>query len=133
MAALAAGTVQAMFSSPSTTMPLVRAGKIRILAVAGPTRDRNAPEAPTMSEAGLPGFESTTWFGLMAPAKTPVSALARIRADAIRAVQSPDAQARFFATGTNVIGTTAEEFKAIIAQEYKSYGELIRKIKEQAR
>ena len=64
--ALVTGDVQSMFSSPSTTLQIVRDGKVRLLAAASPTRDPNAPEAPTLAESGLPGFESNTWFALMA-------------------------------------------------------------------
>lgn len=127
--ALSANNVQAMFSSPSTTMPLARAGKILILAVAGPTRDMKVPEVPTMAEAGLPGFISNTWFALMAPAKIPAAVLEKVRTDSIRAVHEPDVQKRLLATGTNIVGNSSEDFREIIAKDFASYGDLIRSIK----
>ncbi len=87
--ALITGDVQSMFSSPSTTLQIVREGKVRLLAVSGPTRDPNAPEAPTLVESGLPGFESNTWFALMASSKTPADVLEKIRADVGRAMRDP--------------------------------------------
>ena len=87
--ALVTGDVQSMFSSPSTTLQIVRDGKVRLLAVASPTRDPNAPEAPTLAESGLPGFESNTWFALMASSKMPADVLEKIRADVGRAMRDP--------------------------------------------
>ena len=78
-----------MFSSPSTTLPLSSEGKIRVLAVAGPRRDPNAPDVPTLAESGLPGFESNTWFALMAPSKVPPDVLAKISTDVAQAMRSP--------------------------------------------
>ncbi len=127
--ALSANNVQAMFASPSTTMPLARSGKILVLAVAGPTRDTKVPEVPTMAEAGVPGFISNTWFALMAPAKVPAAVLEKIRTDSIRAVYEPDVQKRLLATGTTIVGDSSEHFREVIATDFSSYGDLIRSIK----
>ena len=83
------GDVQSIFSSPSTTRQIVRDGKVRLLAVSGPTRDPNTPEAPTLVESGLRGFESNTWFALMASSKTPADVLEKIRTDVGHAMKNP--------------------------------------------
>ena len=87
---LVTGGVQAMFSSPSTTIQMASPEKVRIIGVAGPARDPNVPDIPTIAESGLPGFQSNTWFALMASAKVPADVLEKIRLDAIRATAAPE-------------------------------------------
>src|SRR5690242_3152899 len=77
--ALVTGDVQAMFSSPSTTLQMALAGKVRIIGVAGPARDPNVPDIPTIAESALPGFQSNTWFALMASSKVPPDILEKVR------------------------------------------------------
>jgi tripartite-type tricarboxylate transporter receptor subunit TctC len=122
---LVTGDVDSMFSSPSTTLPLETDGKIRVLAVAGPKRDSHVPDAPTLEEAGLPGFESNTWFGLLAAAQTPPDILAKIRADAVKAMHSPGVLKRITDIGSVPVGNTAEEFKKAILSDYDIFGRVI--------
>ncbi len=123
--ALVTGDVQSMFSSPSTTLQIVRDGKVRLLAVAGPTRDPNAPEAPTLAESGLPGFESNTWFGLIASSKVPVDVLDKVRADVGRAMQDPVVIKRIKDIKSVPVGNTAEEFRQVIKDDLETFRRVI--------
>ena len=123
--ALVSGDVQSMFSSPSTTLQIVRDGKVRLLAVAGPTRDPNAPEAPTLAESGLPGFESNTWFGLIASSKFPVDVLNKVRADVGRAMQDPVVIKRIKDIKSVPVGNTAEEFRQVIKDDLETFRRVI--------
>ena len=123
--ALITGDVQSMFSSPSTTLQIVREGKVRLLAVSGPTRDPNAPEAPTLVESGLPGFESNTWFALMASSKTPADVLEKINADVGRAMRDPVVIKRIKDLNSTPVGNTAEEFRQVIKNDLESFRRVI--------
>jgi tripartite-type tricarboxylate transporter receptor subunit TctC len=123
--ALVTGDVQSMFSSPSTTLPLSQEGKLRVLAVSGPRRDPNAPDAPTLAESGLPGFESNTWFALMAPSKVPADVLAKIRTDVAQAMRSPTVLSRIAELKSIPVGNTSEEFRKVILSDYEIFGRII--------
>jgi tripartite-type tricarboxylate transporter receptor subunit TctC len=123
--ALVTADVQSMFSSPSTTLPLSQEGKLRVLAVSGPRRDPNAPDAPTLAESGLPGFESNTWFALMAPSKVPADVLAKIRADVAQAMRSPTVLSRIAELKSIPVGNTSEEFRKVILSDYEIFGRII--------
>ena len=123
--ALITGDVQSTFSSPSTTLQIVREGKVRLLAVSGPTRDPNAPEAPTLVESGLPGFESNTWFALMASSKTPADVLEKINADVGRAMRDPVVIKRIKDLNSTPVGNTAEEFRQVIKNDLESFRRVI--------
>jgi len=123
--ALITGDVQSMFSSPSTTLQIVREGKVRLLAVSGPARDPNAPEAPTLVESGLPGFESNTWFALMASSKTPADVLEKIRADVGRAMRDPVVIKRIKDINSTPVGNTSEEFRQVIKDDLATFRRVI--------
>ena len=123
--ALVQGNVQAMFSSPSTTLPLTQEGKIRALAVAGPKRDKNVPNVPTLAESGLPGFESNTWFALVASAKTPPETLKKIRTDAVRAMRSPAVLKRIDQIKSVPVGNSSEEFRKVILSDFEVFKRVI--------
>jgi tripartite-type tricarboxylate transporter receptor subunit TctC len=89
-----AGTTDMFFDTLATSVPLHRAGKLKILAVADTERAQATPELPTFSEAGVPGFRSITWFGLVAPPKTPSALAQRINHDTVEALRSPEVVAR---------------------------------------
>jgi tripartite-type tricarboxylate transporter receptor subunit TctC len=123
--ALVQGNVQSMFSSPSTTLPLTKEGKIRALAVAGPKRDPNVPDVPTLAESGLPGFESNTWFGLVASSKTPPEVLKKIRTDAVQAMRSPAVLKRIGDIKSIPVGNTSEEFRKVIHSDFEVFKRVI--------
>ena len=119
------GSVQSMFSSPSTTLPLTKEGKIRALAVAGPRRDKNVPDVPTLAESGLPGFESNTWFALVASAKTLPEILEKIRTDAVRAMRSPAVLKRIDQINSVPVGNSSEEFRKVILSDFEVFKRVI--------
>jgi len=123
--ALVTSDVQSMFSSPSTTLPLSNEGKIRVLAVAGPKRDPNVPDVPTLTESGLPGFESNTWFALLASSKVPQDVLNKIRTDVAQAMRSPTVLKRIHDIKSIPVGNASEEFRRIILADFESFGRVI--------
>ena len=104
----------------------VRAGKVRAIAVTSLKRIPVVPELPTIAESGYPGFESVTWFGLLAPVATPAAILAKLQQDAARVIAIPDVRAKFTEAGGIVVGNTPAEFAAQIKAEIVSKGNLVR-------
>jgi tripartite-type tricarboxylate transporter receptor subunit TctC len=127
--ALASGDVQAMFSSPSTTLQIALSGKVRIIGVAGPARDPNVPDIPTIAESALPGFQSNTWFALMASSKVPPEILDKVRTDAIRAMHEADVRKRILTAGSSPVGNSAEDFRKVIAEDMEIYRQVVAKVK----
>jgi tripartite-type tricarboxylate transporter receptor subunit TctC len=124
--ALLAGDTQFMFDNLANAMPQVRAGKLRALAVTTATRSKLAPELPTMAEAGLPGFDISTWFGLLAPAGTPRDVIARWNAEVTRILNSPDMRERLTLQGAEPAPTTPEQFAAFIQSEIPKYARIVK-------
>jgi tripartite-type tricarboxylate transporter receptor subunit TctC len=127
--AVVTGDVQALFSSPSTTLQMALAGNVRIIGVAGPARDPNVPDIPTIAESALPGFQSNTWFALMASSKVPADVLEKIRVDAIRAMHDPDVRKRILGAGSSPVGNSAEEFRKVIKDDLEIYRQVVARIK----
>ena len=119
---LVAGRVQALFANIIVALPQVREGKVRALAVSSLTRSAAAPELPTLSESGLPGFEAVSWFGLLAPAGTPPAVLQRLETEAQKALASPVMKERLMAMGTNPGVPTAAAFTRLIQDETRKWG-----------
>jgi tripartite-type tricarboxylate transporter receptor subunit TctC len=127
--ALVTADVHSMLSSPSTTLPLSSEGKIRVLAVAGPKRDPNAPDAPTLAESGLPGFESNTWFALLTASNLRPDVLKKIRMDVAQAMRSPTVLKRIDDIKSIPVGNNSEEFRKIILSDFDIFGRIITKAK----
>ena len=125
---LIGGQVQYTFDTPAATMGHVRAGKLKALAVAQPQRLANAPSIPTMSEAGVPGFVGGTWFGLLAPARTPKDVVDRIHAEAASALQSPELRKAFEDRDIIPGGNTPDEFGRFIQAEVAKWRDLATRI-----
>jgi tripartite-type tricarboxylate transporter receptor subunit TctC len=106
---VASGQVSVAFQGLSTVAPLVRSGKLRLLAVTTRNRLPQFPTVPTISESGLPGFEFNSWFALVAPARTPKPIIARLYEEVQRALADPDVRERLDAQGLTVRGTSPEE------------------------
>lgn len=123
--AVVQGNVDSLFVTPSTTLPLSREGKVRILAVAGPNRDPNAPEAPTFAESGFPGFESSGWFGLLVSSKVDSQALAIIRRDVAQAMRNPTVLRRIDEVRSVPIGNSSEQFRQIMKADFEVYGQIL--------
>jgi len=117
---LIAGQLQVMFTVGPAGLPQIRAGRIRGLAVSTAKRSVFAPELPTVAEAGLAGFDVYGWNGLLAPAGTPKSIIAKLHAEITRALQIPEIRERVAGFGFEPVGNSPEEFgefiKADIAQ-----------------
>lgn len=122
---IASGQVQFQFDSIVWTLPQARAGKVRALAVTGSRRSALAPELPTVAEAGLPGFEGVTWFGLVAPAATPHDILARLHSELQRALQGRDIQEKFAAQGAEPAPGTPEEMSRQMREDREKWAKVI--------
>jgi tripartite-type tricarboxylate transporter receptor subunit TctC len=107
-------------------LPQVRAGKIRALAVSTAKRSTAAPDIPTIAEAGVPGYDSGAWFGLLAPAGTPKAIVDRISTETARILKLPDVSKRISELGAEPVGGTPEEFTALIRSEIAKWAKVIR-------
>ena len=124
---LLAGQVQVMFDNLANSLPQVRAGKLRALAVTTMQRSPAVPELPTISESGLPGFDLSTWFGVMVPAGTPADVVARLNAGTVRALGSAELKERLAAMGTEPpADNTPERFAAFMRSESAKYARVVR-------
>ncbi|OGA42376.1 MAG: hypothetical protein A3G24_28915 [Betaproteobacteria bacterium RIFCSPLOWO2_12_FULL_62_13] len=123
---LLAGQVAIMAASMAATIGHVRAGKLRALGVTSARRVSAAPDIPAIAEAGLPGYESVNWFGLLAPAGTPQEVIARLHQEAVAVLRAPSIKERLAADGTEAIGTAPEEFAAFIKAETVKWTPLLK-------
>jgi tripartite-type tricarboxylate transporter receptor subunit TctC len=123
---LIAGRLTMAFGNISAVLPLVREGKLRALAVTSTRRYAPVPELPTMIEEGFAGFDSTAWFGLMAPAGTPPDIIEKLHRESVRILALPDVRKRFEDLGIEVIGNTPAEFAAVITAETPQWAKVIR-------
>ena len=119
--ALLAGDTQFMFDNLANAMAQVKAGKLKALAVTTAKRSKLVPDLPTMAEAGLPGFDISTWYGLFAPAGTPPAIVAKWNADVTKILNAPDVRAKFVADGAEPAPNTPEQFAQFIARELAKY------------
>ncbi|MDQ3189061.1 MAG: tripartite tricarboxylate transporter substrate binding protein [Pseudomonadota bacterium] len=126
LADLLGGQVDLMFDNLPTALPHIRAGKLRGLAVTTAVRSPLAPELPTMAEAGLPGFELSTWFAFFAPAATPRAIVDKISSDMRRALAQPDMKERLAGLGVVVIGSTPDELAVFQRSELAKWGKIIK-------
>ncbi len=126
MQALLAGDTQLMFDNLASAMPQVKAGKLRALAVTTAKRSSLVPELPTMAEAGVPGFDIATWFGLLAPAGTPKDVIAKWNADVVKILDSPEMRQKLQAQGAEPTPMTPAQFAAFIAAELPKYARIVK-------
>ena len=117
-----------MFDNLASALPQIQAGKVRALAVTTARRSSFLPELPTLEESGVRPFDLTTWWGLMAPAKTPQQMVDRISQEALRAIESPDLRERWRAMGSEPPAVrTPAEFTAFVERERRLYAELVKR------
>ena len=126
LTALVGGETQAAFLSTTTINSQLKSGRIKALAVLSKKRFEAAPDIPSIVEAGYPGIESSVWFGLFAPAKTPPAIIAKINRDAVAALQTPEAKALLLSQGAETIATTPVEFGAFLTAEIAKWGKVIK-------
>ena len=120
------GNVEMMFDTTSSAMGQIKGGKFRPLAVTSAKRSAELPDVPTLIEAGLPGFDMTTWYAVYVTAGTPPEIVARLQAELGRAVALPDVQAKLRGLGGEPGGMSVAEFAAFNAKEYERFGKLIK-------
>jgi tripartite-type tricarboxylate transporter receptor subunit TctC len=125
---LVAGQVVVFIGNMPPTVPLVKAGKLRALAVTTKSRSTLMPELPTISEAGLPGYETVAWFGVLAPANTPPDIVNRLSQEIAKIAKSPEMREKLLAMGAEPVGGTPEEFKAVIDRDIAKWKPLAQKV-----
>jgi tripartite-type tricarboxylate transporter receptor subunit TctC len=123
---LVAGSVDVMFSPASTVIPHVKSGRLRALAVTTAARLPSLPELPTVAESGLKGYETVTWFGFVAPAKTPPAIVTRLNTEIVKALSLPDVRSQFELQGIEILGGTPERFADYIREEIAKWAKAIR-------
>jgi tripartite-type tricarboxylate transporter receptor subunit TctC len=126
MADLLAGRVALMFDNLPSALPHVREGRLRALAVTAARRSPALPELPTIAEAGVPGYEATSWFGLFAPTGTPRDIIDRMAREMAALARRPEVAERIRALGAEPITNTPEEFAAMVRAEIAKWGEVVR-------
>ena len=123
---LIAGNVQAMFDSVPASAGAVRDGRLRALAVTTRNRIAPFPDLPTIAEAGVPGYEISTWYGIWAPARTPPAIIARMQQAVATAARNPETRARFDALGAEPVADSPEDYARFVRAEYDRWGKLVR-------
>ena len=123
---LIAGQIDGLVDNPPLVLPHIRSGAIKALAWAAPQRMAILPDVPTAAEAGLPGFEASSWFALIAPAGTPKEIVARLNAEAAKILKDPKMAEQFAQRGIRLVGNSAEEFTAFIPKERARWGEIVK-------
>jgi tripartite-type tricarboxylate transporter receptor subunit TctC len=125
---LIAGRCQMMLGSLLLTMPHVKSGKLRILAITTPKRWHGTPDLPTMQESGVPGYAITQWYGMLAPAKTSPAIVNRLSKEISRLLNTPEVKERLAADGADAVGNTPAEFGALVKSEIEKYTKIIKQI-----
>jgi tripartite-type tricarboxylate transporter receptor subunit TctC len=122
-----AGQISMMFDTIVTTLPQLKAGKVRALAVTGDRRAPQTPDVPTIAESGYAGYKVTSWQSILAPAGIPRAIVDRLYQDSAKALKMPDVVERLATQGGNeIVASTPEEFAKVIREEIASYGKIIR-------
>jgi tripartite-type tricarboxylate transporter receptor subunit TctC len=123
---LLAGQVQLMFDNLPPSLPQIKAGKLRALAVTSLARAPALPDVPTLAESGLPGFEASSWFGILAPAGTPAPIVAKLNAEVAKWLATPEAKEKLLKQGANPAGGTPEDFAKHIAAETAKWAKVVK-------
>ena len=126
MTALASGEVDFSFNNIPASQPLMTPGRIRALAITSARRSLLLPDLPTMIEGGLPGFVTDTWYGVLAPAGTPVDVINALNAVIVKAVQKEDFRARLAQMGADPLAETPDYFRKMLLQEIERWGKVVR-------
>jgi tripartite-type tricarboxylate transporter receptor subunit TctC len=123
---LLAGQVNMMFDNIPSSLPHIKAGKLRALAVTGSKRASSLPDLPTIAEAAIPGYESHVWFGVVAPAGTPPEIVKRLNAELAKAAVTPEFRDRLTGQGYDVLSTSPEQMTASIRSEMEKWGKIVK-------
>jgi tripartite-type tricarboxylate transporter receptor subunit TctC len=123
---LLGGQVQLMFDNLPSALPHIKGGKLKALAVTSMARAPALPDGPTVNESGVPGFEASSWFGLLAPAGTPRDVVTRINGEVAKWLASPDGKEKLAAVGANAAGGSPEDFAKHIAAETAKWAKVVK-------
>jgi len=123
---LIGGRLQFMFENLPTVLPHIRSGRLKALAVGTKTRSAQLPEYPTMIEAGVPGFEASTAFGVLSPAKTPASVVDHLNREIVKILHNPEIRERLLAQGLEPVGGTTQQYAAHLKDELAKYGRIVK-------
>lgn len=123
---LIAGQVSMMFANTLSVLPYVNSGRLHALAISSAKRSAAAPALPTIAETGMPGFEASTWFGMLAPTGTPKDIVVRLNSEIRKIVQTKNVHDALIAQGADPIGSTAEEFRARIRADIEKWARTIK-------
>ncbi len=118
--------VSLMFNSIPPAIQHIKAGRLKLLGVSSAKRSPQLPEVPTISESGVPGYESITWFGLLAPAKTPAAIVKRLNELLVKVVSAPELKAQFEILGYDPVGSSSAEFTTFIRGESEKFGRVVK-------
>jgi tripartite-type tricarboxylate transporter receptor subunit TctC len=129
VADLIGGQVLIMYDTVASCLPHIKSGKLRPLAVTTAKRSVALPDVPTIAEAALPGFEVTTWFGALAPAKTPNEIVLKLNGEIVRILAMPDVRKRLLDAGAEPVGNSPGEMAAQIKRETEEFGKIVRQAK----
>ncbi|HEX4332387.1 MAG TPA: tripartite tricarboxylate transporter substrate binding protein [Usitatibacter sp.] len=127
VADLLGGQVQMMFAGISTVIQYVKNGKLVALAIASPKRSPQLPDVPTVAESGLPGFDVTSWYGLVTRAGTPPAIIEKVQRDAAEALRDPEVRNKLASLGLEPVGNTPAQFGEMISAESRKWGDIVRK------
>ena len=123
---LVGGQVQVMFADGPSALPFIKSGKIRALGVGNPEPSKFFPGVPTIASSGLPGYEAYSWTGVVAPKGTPEAIVKRVNADMVKVLTNPKTVDALMAAGAEPVPGSPEEFQALLANEIKKWGDIIR-------
>jgi tripartite-type tricarboxylate transporter receptor subunit TctC len=126
LASLMGGQTQVFYEVVLSAAPHLKSGKVRALAITGPSRIALLPEVPTVAEAGYPGYEALIWYGIVAPRHTPAPIVQRLNAELTRALQSPEMRERFAPLALNLSASTPQEMTEFVARERSKWGSVAR-------
>ena len=121
-----AGTVSMMFPTIIAGMPNIKSGSMRPIAVTGARRSASLPDIPTVSEAGIPGFDAVSWGGVMGPGGLPPEIVQRLHAEIVRILKMPDVAEKLSSLGADIVGSTPEEFNQYLRAEIAKWGKVAR-------
>jgi tripartite-type tricarboxylate transporter receptor subunit TctC len=128
MIALVGGEVSLCFATMPSSIGYVRNGRLRGIAVTTAKRSPTAPELPTIAEAGVPGYEAGSWYGLVAPAGTPKDIIARLNTEAAKALKLPDVKKIYDNAGLEIVLSTPEEYEAFTRTEVAKWGKVVKSV-----
>lgn len=123
---LVGGHVSFMFDNLPTAYPHIKGGKIRVLGVTAARRARVLPDVPTIAQAGLPGYEVESWFGVFAPAGTPKLLIDRLHAELVKALAMPDVRQKLEEQGADIVGSSPEQFAAHVKREIAKWAKVVK-------